>query len=90
MPSLHVVIATCLACFFIERSRHRALRILGPMWAATVMFTTLTTKQHFIADVLCGFALAALSRFVMLRGVRASTAATATLPTIEPADTQRS
>lgn len=54
MPSLHVVIATCLACFFIERARHRALRIVGPIWAAIVMFSTLTTKQHYLIDIPTG------------------------------------
>jgi hypothetical protein len=54
MPSLHVVIATCIACFCIERARHGALRIAGPIWAATVMFTTLTTKQHYVIDIPTG------------------------------------
>ncbi|MFO0612933.1 MAG: phosphatase PAP2 family protein [Polyangiaceae bacterium] len=60
MPSLHVVIATCLALFFAEKERHRALRVAGPIWAALVMFTTLTTKQHYLIDIPTGMVAGAL------------------------------
>lgn len=64
MPSLHVVIATCLALFFVERERHRALRIAGPIWAAVVMFSTLTTKQHYVVDIPTGFVAGSLGYLI--------------------------
>lgn len=64
MPSLHVVIATCLALFFIERERHAALRVAGPIWAAVVMFTTLTTKQHYLIDIPTGIVAGAMGYLI--------------------------
>src|SRR5262249_2750442 len=73
MPSLHVVIATCLALFFAERERHRVLRVAGPIWAAIVMFTTLTTKQHYLIDIPTGMAAGAagyaIARWAAKRGL---------------------
>jgi membrane-associated phospholipid phosphatase len=51
--------------------------------AALLALSTLTTKQHFIADVLCGFALAAFNRFVLLRGVAPPAPEPAPQPTEE-------
>jgi membrane-associated phospholipid phosphatase len=68
-PSLHVAHTSSLALILYAENK-RLGRVVIVM-AALLALSTLTTKQHFIADVLCGFALAALSRFVMLRGVAA-------------------
>ena len=43
--------------------------------ALALAVSTLTTKQHFIADVLAGFALAALTRLIVLRGIDGKVAA---------------
>jgi membrane-associated phospholipid phosphatase len=78
-PSLHVAHTSSLALILFAENR-RLGRVVIVM-AILLALSTLTTKQHFIADVLSGFALAALSRIVVLRGVdrapRAETAAAA-------------
>lgn len=68
-PSLHVAHTSSLALML----HHENPRVGRPVMvlAALLAVSTLTTKQHFIADVLAGFALAALSRILLLRGVAA-------------------
>ena len=68
-PSLHVAHTSSLA-LILHHENPRLGRIVIVL-AALLALSTLTTKQHFVADVVSGFALAALSRIVMLRGVKA-------------------
>lgn len=65
-PSLHVAHTASLA-FFIHRDNPRLGRLVMVL-ALLLAASTLTTKQHFIADVLSGFALAALACWLILRG----------------------
>lgn len=65
-PSLHVAHTSSLA-FFIHRDNPRLGRLVMVL-ALLLAASTLTTKQHFIADVLSGFALAALACWLILRG----------------------
>ncbi|HZN92816.1 MAG TPA: phosphatase PAP2 family protein [Myxococcales bacterium] len=55
-PSLHVAMAAAAALQAI-RQRLRAAPALG-LWALAVALSTLTTKQHYAADVVAGAALA--------------------------------
>jgi membrane-associated phospholipid phosphatase len=68
LPSMHVA-HTCLAAVAFA-SRSGVWRVIAPVWAALIVLSTLTTKQHYAIDVPGGFALAALC-FVLVRfGVR--------------------
>lgn len=64
LPSLHVA-NTCLATIALS-SRRGLWRITVLVWAAMIILSTLTTKQHYAIDVLGGLMLAAVS-FVLVR-----------------------
>ena len=64
-PSLHVAHTSMLALILIKDNR-RAGRIALAM-ATALALSTLTTKQHFLADVLSGYALAFFGRWLALR-----------------------
>jgi membrane-associated phospholipid phosphatase len=66
-PSLHVAHTSSLS-LIMHHENPRLGRLLM-VFAALLALSTLTTKQHFIADVLAGFALAAFSRLIVLRGI---------------------
>ncbi len=68
-PSLHVAQTSTLA-FILYRDRPR-LGALTIVIAAILALSTLTTKQHFIADVISGYALAFAARAFALRGLPA-------------------
>ena len=64
-PSLHVAHTTMLALILIK-DRPLLGRIALAM-ATALALSTLTTKQHFLADVVSGYALAFLGRWFALR-----------------------
>jgi membrane-associated phospholipid phosphatase len=66
-PSLHVAHTTMLSLLLL-RDRPR-LGLLALLMATMLALSTLTTKQHFIADVLGGYALAALGRAFALSSI---------------------
>ncbi len=68
-PSLHVAQTSTLA-FILYRDRPR-LGAFTIVIAAILALSTLTTKQHFIADVISGYALAFVARAFALRGLPA-------------------
>jgi membrane-associated phospholipid phosphatase len=55
-PSLHVSISFLIAFGFIDDQKPYFPWILA--WAILLSISTLTTKQHYVVDVLSGFALA--------------------------------
>jgi len=66
-PSLHVAQTSGLA-FILVRDRPVLGRVAIVM-GALLALSTLTTKQHFIVDVISGYALAFLARAFALRGL---------------------
>jgi len=68
LPSLHVA-DTCLAAIALA-SRSRLWRIGALAWAAMIILSTLTTKQHYVVDVPAGCLLAALCFLLVRCGVR--------------------
>ena len=67
-PSLHVAQTSTLA-FLLYRDRPRLGRI-AIVLGAILALSTLTTKQHFIADVISGYALTFIACAFALRGWR--------------------
>jgi membrane-associated phospholipid phosphatase len=63
LPSLHVALA-CIAALAIGEAERRA-RWAAWLWAALITISTLTTKQHYLADVVAGLCVAALGWMIM-------------------------
>lgn len=60
-PSLHVAFAVFTG-LWLERvlrevAAPRALRLINALWALAIVYSTLATRQHVLADVLSGIAL---------------------------------
>ncbi|HEX4510784.1 MAG TPA: phosphatase PAP2 family protein [Burkholderiaceae bacterium] len=66
-PSLHVAHTWALA-LIVHRENRRLGRVLIVM-SALLALSTLTTKQHFVADVVSGLLLAVAARLLVLRGI---------------------
>jgi membrane-associated phospholipid phosphatase len=64
-PSLHVA-TPFLAAFSCWRV-HRGVGLVAGLWAGLVAVSTLTTKQHYVADVIAGILLACAAYLVFLR-----------------------
>src|SRR5262245_47869069 len=64
-PSLHVAHTTMLALILLK-DRPR-LGLVALAMATALALSTLTTKQHFLADVVSGYALAFFGRWFALR-----------------------
>lgn len=67
-PSLHVAITW----FCALRLRHLPGGVLWRVWAALICLSTLTVKQHFVADVLGGLGVALAVNALMFRQARPS------------------
>jgi len=64
-PSLHVAHTTMLAMILMkDRAR---VGLIALAMATALALSTLTTKQHFLADVLSGYVLAFFGRWLALR-----------------------
>ena len=70
-PSLHVALASLAAARWRARGRDALLAAVG--WASLVSLSTLTTKQHYVADVLGGLGVAWLAHRLVARWVACST-----------------
>lgn len=69
-PSLHV--ACCYAASFAFLSRGESRRRFGflSIWATAIAVSTLTTKQHYLLDVIVGIALSCASAALAARYVK--------------------
>lgn len=65
-PSLHVAQCYLAACCCYKQHRHTGAVTF--VWATLVALSTLFTKQHYVADVLAGAALAFTASHLFLRG----------------------
>lgn len=61
-PSLHVALA-CLAALGIMEERRR-WGLLAIVWAGLICLSTMTTKQHYFADVIGGVCVAVVCRLL--------------------------
>jgi membrane-associated phospholipid phosphatase len=62
-PSLHISLAVLGALGILQ---HRNLAgIIACIWTTLIMIATLTTKQHYLVDVIAGFGVALLCHLVM-------------------------
>lgn len=78
IPSMHVGSVYISTFLFIDEQRKKLPFYF--LWASLISFSTLTTKQHYFADVVAGFALAALLWVIFNRLVPYRTAPTEALP----------
>ncbi len=67
-PSLHVAQTSTLA--LILRRDRPVLGAIAVVMGALLALSTLTTKQHFVYDVISGYAMAFGVSWIVLRGVR--------------------
>lgn len=65
-PSLHVA-----ACFFLSaclwRMRSKRIGLIFFVWSAAITVSTLTTKQHYVLDILTGALLAGIFAWLATR-----------------------
>ena len=64
-PSLHVSCVYLSAFIFIHQQKEKFPFFFA--WATAIAFSTLTTKQHYILDVIFGLSLAILIHFIFHR-----------------------
>ena len=64
-PCLHVAtpFVAALSCYRV----HRGVGLAAGLWASLIALSTLFTKQHYVADVIAGIALAGVAYVVFLR-----------------------
>jgi membrane-associated phospholipid phosphatase len=76
-PSFHVG-SVYLSCFLVAGEGRRKLAFFL-VWATAISLSTLTVKQHYLVDVISGFALSVIFYFVFRRA-RFTPTPTAALP----------
>jgi membrane-associated phospholipid phosphatase len=62
-PSLHVALAILAANALVIINKY--WRIAAPIWATLICISTLTTKQHYLIDILGGIGVAMASWFII-------------------------
>lgn len=64
-PSLHVSTVYLLALIFLEEQREKFGFVM--IWATLISLSTLTTKQHYLVDVVTGFIFALVCYWVFFK-----------------------
>lgn len=64
-PSLHVALACLMAWGLVNE--HKTLGYVAVGWALLICLSTLTTRQHYVVDVLAGLAVAVVCGIVVQR-----------------------
>lgn len=57
-PSLHVALTVYTLCLAFRLRPRRAVKAVMILWTSLVVYSTMATKQHWMADVVAGVALA--------------------------------
>jgi membrane-associated phospholipid phosphatase len=70
-PSLHVAQTSAIA--LVLRHDRPRLGLVATVMAVLLALSTLTTKQHFVADMVSGFLLAFVTHLLVLRSFRRAT-----------------
>ena len=84
-PSLHV--SSCYLSSFIFLNEQTEKFIFFFIWATAVAFSTLTTKQHYLIDVITGFGMAVLIYAIFYKWIKygdSSQSLTAAVPGCQP------
>jgi len=68
LPSLHI--SSCYLSAFVFLDEQKEKFIFYFLWASLIGLSTLTTKQHYIIDVVAGFACAVLFYWIFHRWIR--------------------
>lgn len=84
LPSLHAAFAVysalCAELVLREFGRHPFLRVGIWLWTLTILYATLATKQHVMADILAGSAMALGTYICVFRSRESSCHAIASKP----------
>ena len=67
-PSLHV--SSCFLASYLFLNEQRKKFPFFFTWAILIAFSTLTTKQHYVFDIISGIGLSAVSYLIFYRWVR--------------------
>ena len=70
LPSLHVALACLGARGMMEESAR--VGVLGVVWAALISISTMTTKQHYVIDVIAGACVAVVCGAIVKRWLPAA------------------
>lgn len=73
LPSLHVSLAWLASVGMLHEEKR--LGLLACVWAMLITVSTMTTKQHYLVDVVAGLALAAVCRTMLKGRIEGATAA---------------
>jgi membrane-associated phospholipid phosphatase len=68
LPSLHVSSVYLSSFLYLDEQREKFPFFFG--WATLIALSTLTTKQHYIVDVVSGFGMAVVMYYIFHRRVK--------------------
>jgi membrane-associated phospholipid phosphatase len=68
-PSLHTSLSTIMAIHWLRVDRR--IGIAAVIWTTLIVMSTVLIKQHYLADVAGGLALAGVTSWVVIRATRA-------------------
>jgi membrane-associated phospholipid phosphatase len=84
LPSMHVSVVYLASYIYLHEQRGKFLLFFG--WATLIAISTLTTKQHYLVDVISGFGLASAVYFFFYRKIELIEKATVSASTATATD----